>query len=65
MKKIYILHQLQVCVTLYWLGRAMSNKVDYVGPQLCLEAFESMVSAEDVSVKNVRINSTTLVYEIL
>ena len=29
----------------------MSNKVDYVGPQLCLEAFEDMVSGEDVSLK--------------
>ena len=27
----------------------MSNKVDYVGPQLCLEAFENMVSGENVS----------------
>lgn len=26
----------------------MSTKVDYVGPQLCLEAFENMVSGEDV-----------------
>ena len=27
----------------------MSNKVDYIGPQLCLEAFENMVSGENVS----------------
>ena len=35
-------------MTLYWLGRTMSSKADYVGPQLCLDAFEGMVSGRDV-----------------
>ena len=32
----------------------MSNRADYVGPQLCLEAFESMVSGRDVCFKECR-----------